>query len=162
MMEQMDAMTALLEQLRAGYECEVHLYSRVREIAHLQAKLLGDGCDAFTFLRLAGEQEKLLDSIAGVDRTLTPARMVVANEYDLIGEERLCELNAVLDELCLLIEEIRELETRSYSLVGREDEQETVAPAFQADACAALEHQEWSAAACPSNGPRADSAPMLN
>jgi len=160
-MERMDTMTALLEQLGAGYECEVDLYRRVRDLARLQAKLLEDGCDAFTLLRLTGEQEKLLDSIAAVDRDLTPARMVVANEYDLIGEERLCQLNAVLDELCLLIEEIRELETQSYNLVGQEAEQETAA-GLQQDAYSALEHQEWSAAAYPSHGSPTDSRPMLN
>ncbi len=153
-MEQMDAMTALLEQLRVGYECEVQLYRRVRDIARLQAKLLADGCDAFTLLRLTGEQEKLLDNITGVDRTLTSARMVVAEEYDLIGEERLHDLNVVLDELCMLIEEIRELEAQTYNLVNSKDEQETTEPV--------LGHQELSAAAYQSNKPHVDARALLN
>ena len=128
-MEREHVIAGILQQLCAGYGCEIELYGKVRDLARRQTRLLRAGANGLAVLQLSSEKEQFLENIGDIDEALAPARTIVTHEHDLIADGLMDGLHAVLDQLDAVIDEIRALEWESYGLVTRQTQAERRRPA---------------------------------
>jgi hypothetical protein len=109
-------LTAAMDTLVHGYRAESELYTRVRRLTWRQRDTLRENWDLDRFSDLLEEKEDLLRMIGQIETVMKSAKTLVLSRKPSQCPSR-WKLEALLDQLTAMIEEIRIVESANASLL---------------------------------------------
>jgi len=109
-------LTAAMDALVHGYREELEIYSTVRALTWSQRRTLDQDWNLDRFCDLLDEKQDLLQMIGQIESVMKSAKSLVLTR-DLAQCPDRWKLERLLDQLTILIEEIREVEGANATLL---------------------------------------------